>query len=188
MKLMQKKSKLLGEIGGIILALSIIPSLSFFSIVGILLLLIAYYFISREFERKEIFSNALWACLIPSIFALITGIIVAIFITSTIISFLFSTDLGDFESIFFSGKMINLYILIAILWVIGWIISIVSTKMWKKANTIIAEKTSESLISTAGNIIYTGGWLTIVLVGYILIYIGFIVKTIAFFSVKEVEG
>ncbi len=188
---MQRKTKLMGGIGLIFTLCGIVPHFSFLSIAGIILLLVAYNWLSEEYQEKRIFSNALWAVLLPFFGSILIAIVLAILIASFIVrseipsDFLNSLESGNFSILANYLWMIGIILLF---WVFFWILVVISGKKWKEADYIIADKTCENLFRTAGNLIYVGSWLIIILIGGLLILAGNIVKTVAFFTAKESQG
>ena len=54
----------------------------------------------------------------------------------------------------------------------------------RKSFNSLAQKSGEHMFETAGTLLFVGAILTIVLVGFLLIFIAWIMATIAFFSIK----
>jgi uncharacterized membrane protein len=155
-------SKMLGGIGSI---LQIIP---FLSIVGYILTLIAVKYVSDEVHDSTIFNDML--------LAVITGIVGVV--------------LGAF--VFFFGSLSSIYTAgvgaiaggIAFL-VIVWIALIVSSIFVRKAFDKMADKLGVGTFRTAGMLYFIGALLTIILVGFVLLFVAFILQVVAFFSIPE---
>jgi Na+-transporting methylmalonyl-CoA/oxaloacetate decarboxylase gamma subunit len=54
----------------------------------------------------------------------------------------------------------------------------------RKAFNALAEKSGEHMFETAGLLLFLGAILTIILVGFVLIFLAWVFATIAFFSIK----
>lgn len=155
-------SKILGGIGSI---LEIIP---FLSIVGYILVLLSTKFISDEVHDGSIFSD-----MIIAVVAGIVGVTAGGFIL------IFSGILG----VFTAGVSAFLGVL-AILAVV-WIALLVSSVFVRKAYNNIATKLNIGTFRTAGTLYFVGALLTIILVGFIVLFAAYIVQVIAFFSIEE---
>lgn len=155
-------AKILGGIGSI---LQIIP---FLSIVGYILTLIAVKYVSDEVHDSGIFTDML--------FAVITGIagfaVAAFLLFFGIVSSVFTLGI----SAIFGG--------IAFLAII-WIALVVSSIFIKRAFNNMAAKLNVGTFRTAGTLYFVGALLTIILVGFIILFIAFIVQIVAFFSIQE---
>lgn len=155
-------ARILGGIGSI---LEIIP---FLSIVGYILTLIAVKYISDEVNDRQIFSDMLYA--------VIAGI-VGVAVGGGIILF------GALSALFTSGVG-ALFGMLTILAVV-WIALIVSSIFVRKAFNSMATKLNVGTFRTAGTLYFIGALLTIILVGFIILFIAYIVQIVAFFSINE---
>ena len=155
-------AKILGGIGSI---LQIIP---FLGIIGYILTLIAVKYVSDEVQDSSIFSNML--------FAVVAGIVGVL--------------LG--ASVFFFGALSSFYTAglsalaggIAFLAVV-WIALIISSLFVRKAFDEMASKLGVGTFRTAGTMYFIGAILTIVLIGFLLLFIAFILQVVAFFSIND---
>jgi uncharacterized membrane protein/ribosomal protein L40E len=155
-------AKTLGGIGSI---LQIIP---FLSIVGYILTLIAVKYVSDEVQDSSIFSNMLYA--------VITGIIgVAVGASVFFFGALASVTTGGIGAI---GGFIGFL-------VIAWIALIISALFVRRAFEGMANKLGVGTFRTAGLLYFIGALLTIVLVGFILLFVAYILQVVAFFSIND---
>jgi uncharacterized membrane protein len=155
-------AKTIGGIGSILL---FVPAVS---IVGYILVLIATKFISDELQDKSIFDNMLIAA--------ITGIIG--FAAGAFLVFT-----GALFGVFTVG-LSALFGIIAAL-VIGWIFLIISALYVRRAYNTVASKLNINYFRTTATLWFWGAVLTIILVGFIILFIAFIFQIIAFFSIQE---
>jgi uncharacterized membrane protein len=155
-------AKLLGGIGSI---LQIIP---FLGIVGYVLTLIAVKYVSDEVNDSSIFSDML--------FAVIAGI-VGVAIGATALFF------GAFSSILTTGfsTILGGVTFLAIV----WIALIVSSIFVRRAFGKMATKLNVGTFRTAGTLYFVGALLTIILVGFLILFIAYIVQIVAFFAIQE---
>jgi uncharacterized membrane protein len=157
-------AKLLGGIGSI---LQIIP---FLSIVGYILTLIAVKYVSDEVQDSSIFTNMLYA--------VITGII-GVLIGASVFFF------GAMGSVL-TGGMSAITGGIAFLAVV-WIALIISSLFIRRAFDSMASKLGVGTFRTAGTMYFIGAILTIILVGFLLLFVAFILQVVAFFSINEMR-
>jgi uncharacterized membrane protein len=157
-------AKTLGGIGSI---LQIIPVLS---IVGYILTLIAVKYISDEVNDSTIFSDML--------LAVITGI-VGVAVGALVIIF------GALSSVFTAGwsAFFGGLTFLAIIWVA----LIVSSIFVRRAFEKMAARLNVGTFRTAGTLYFVGALLTIVLVGFIILFVAFILQVVAFFSIHEAQ-
>lgn len=156
------EAKKLGGIGAILL---LIPGIS---IIGYILVLIATKYISDDLGDKSIFDNMLYA--------VITGIIGAAVGVGVIFA-------GGIFGIFTSGVS-------AVLGVVGgllvvWISLIISAIFIRRAFDTMATRLNVDAFKTAGTLYFVGAILTIILVGFLILLIAYILQIVAFFSIRE---
>ncbi len=156
-----ESNKNLAGIGSILL---IFP---FISIIGIILVFIGMKGLSENYKEPGIYQNALWGLIFGIIasIAFAAGIIIAV--TIGIFTFGIGTlviGLGTLAVVFIFYVMMATY--------------------FKRAFSLLAQKTGEQSFETAGTLLWIGAILTIVFVGFFLIFLAWIFATIGFFSIK----
>lgn len=156
------QAKTLGGVGSILV---LIP---FVSLVGYILIIIAVKEISDDLQDNAIFNNILIAA--------ITGIVGALAGASFII----------FEAI---GGILT-YGMSAILGAITgllvvWVFLIVSAIFLKKAYDTMSVKLGVGTFRTAATLYLVGAVLTIVLVGFLVLFVAEILQAVAYFSIPE---
>ncbi len=159
-----KTIRLLGGIGSI---LAIAPYANF---IGWVLVIIALYGISSKTGNKKIFNYYLVSLILgfASTILLIFGIFGTVFIVSA------SGEGGD----------PNFAVLAAVFIVFVGIL-IVSAYFIKKSFIEVSKETKVDSFKTAGNLIFWGAVTMIVLVGFIIYFIGYIMQIISFFSIPD---
>ena len=155
-------ARLLGGIGSV---LQIIP---FVSVVGYILTLIAVKHVSDEVKDSSIFTNMLYA--------VITGI-VGVALGATVFFF------GALSSIYTAG-LTSIGVAVAFLAIV-WIVLIVSSIFVRRAFDSMASKLGVGTFRTAGLLYFIGALLTIVLVGFLLLFVALMLQVVAFFSINE---
>ena len=192
-KLVQART--FGGVGSILLVLSLVPYFGFvLGIIGLILILIAVKYISEEVNEPTIFNNILYAVIVA-----IIGIAISTLLGFSIIAAMF-TGGGPPISIFIDGSDIEpetfwmpgmggfpftvmafFMLILAVL----WIILIVSAVFLRRGLDLIASHLKVGLFSTAGLLYLIGAFLSIILVGFLLVFIASILMAVAFFSLPD---
>ncbi len=188
-------SKYLGGVGALLLFLGPLFTFGHFlagllPLIGFIMVLIALNSFAGHYKEAGIFNNALYGFITT-----IVGIVLALgaFLATalTVIADLGITDWTDatewtavltaetaFDSLLtlLGGVIIALIILFAF--------AILTALLYRKSLGILASKSGVGLFGTAGLLLLVGAVLTIVLIGFLLIWISFLIIAIAFFSMK----
>jgi uncharacterized membrane protein len=196
-----ESSKTLGGIGAILMFVGIIPYISYFGIVeliGAILVLVSLYGLGNYYHESGIFKNALYG-----IVAGIVGVVIAVAIAFTVV-LANITDLiyqvfpgwnGDWTSLQGMTPDPNAFIgdisalipfvigAIAIL-VIVWLSAIIATFFIRRSFKQVTTKSTVGLFGTAGLLLLIGAFLTIIAIGFILMWIAMLILAIAFFQLK----
>jgi uncharacterized membrane protein len=155
-------AKTLGGIGAILL---LIPGIS---IVGYILILIATKYVSDELGDRSVFDNMLYA-----VIAGIVGVAAAAFIIFTGAVFSAVT----FSASAIAGVIVGL--------AIAWIALIISSIFIRRSYNTMATRLNIGTFKTAGTLYFIGAILTIILVGFIILFVATIVQIIAFFAIPD---
>ncbi len=184
---MSKETRILGGLGAIFMVLGVVPSFSLLSIVGFILLLVAYNKASKELDEEMIFKKALSSFLISFIGLSVTVIILAIFFFRVFFNLFFNLEnLNELDSVFeYLGNNGFAIFYIVILLIILYILLIISSYKLKEAENLLASETNQNLFNVSGMLNFIGAILTLFFVGGILILISHIVRAIAFFTTEE---
>jgi uncharacterized membrane protein/ribosomal protein L40E len=159
-------ARILGGIGSILL---LIPGVS---IVGYILILIATKYVSDHLGDKSIFDNMLYA-----VIAGIVGVAAAAFIIFTGAVF----GAFTFAASAIAGVVSGL--------AVAWVALIVSSIFIRRAYGMMATKLNVGTFRTAGTLYFIAAILTIVIVGFVLLFIAAFVQIVAYFSIPEtVQG
>jgi uncharacterized membrane protein len=156
------QAKMLGGIGSI---LELIPAVS---IVGYILTLIAVKYISDSLQDKSIFNNMLYA--------VITGIIGVAAGVGLLIT-------GGLFYVFTLG--ISAILGVVTFLVVVWVALIISAVFIRMSFNSIATRLNIGSFKTAGTLYFIGAILTIILVGFVILLVAYIVQIIAFFAIEE---
>lgn len=164
-----KTAKNIGGIGAILTILSVVPTVGWVvSLIGFILVLIAIKTIADAVGKNKIFTDYI----IAAVLNIVSSIMLAV---GGIAAFLrlFRQGFGGFAAI---G--------IAVL-IIGWILSVVGGYFVKSSFDGINQATGEKNFKTAGLFIFIGSILQIIVVGFIVSFIGIIFEVIGFFSLPD---
>jgi uncharacterized membrane protein len=195
-----ESNKTLGGVGALLMLIS--PFSGFVAgvfsgvlgLVGIILVLIAMKGMADHYNEGGIFNNALYGVILT----IVGGVVFVVAIVMTALSFFadlgieLSTDWSDpaaFSNINWTEAMIidNLMSHIPALLgslVILFIFVVIAAIFYRKSLKSLAEKTGIGLFGTAGLILLIGAVLTIIGIGFLLLWIALLLLTVAFFSIK----
>ncbi len=164
----------IGGLGTVFLLLGWIPYIGFILyIAGIIMISIALKRISDKAKTKGIFKK--W------IISIVLGFIAMfLFIAAFFILLSFSNYNTSNNDILFSSVLIIGYLIFVTLQIILGI-------LYKQIFYGVYEITSEKLFKTAADVFFWGGILSIIFIGGILFFIGWIIIAIAFFSIKTTK-
>lgn len=183
------QAKTLGGVGAILIILGAAPGIgAIISIAGYILLLVAIKNISNILEDKSIFNNLL----IASITAIIGIIAAAILIFASIFNFIGFEDMNpgywgqDFMSS--SAEATGIIGLIATIFIgllIVWIFFIISAIFLKKSYDSMGERLNVNMFKTSAMVNLIGSISSIILIGFLIIFIAQILQIVAFFSIPD---
>ncbi len=188
-------SKNLGGVGALLLFIG--PLLSFvhflgglLGLIGFILVLIALKSFADHYNDAGIFNNALYGFITT-----IVGIVIALgaFIATAlnVVADLGITDWTDAaewtevmtaETAF--DSILKLLGGIIIAFVILFAFAILTAFLYRRSLETLASKSGVGLFGTAGLLLLVGAVLTIIVIGFLLIWISFLLIAIAFFSMK----
>jgi len=160
--------KLLGGIGLILEVLAVVPGIGIlFFIVGFVLLIVSLYQISNMLKKPAIFNKFIIGFVLG-----LSGWVIALFFG--LLSFV---GIG-----MFSGMSIGIFFAI----ILAYIAIVAANYFYKQAYGMLANALNHKLFSTAGLLMFIGA-ITIILfgLGLILIFIGWIILAVAFFTAPE---
>ncbi|MGH8280037.1 MAG: DUF996 domain-containing protein [Gammaproteobacteria bacterium] len=175
---MEKSTKLLGGWGYILLIVGgFLGPLTFIfhfvGLAGIICLLIAFYQASKQLDRPKIWSNILVGIILE-----VVAFLLLIFMVGSAFLAAFHGGAAFTMGAIDSGAIIG--------GLIAWILWMVAAWFWYQASIPLAEATGISLYKTGGLLIFIGAITAIVFgLGLIVMLIGEIMQTVAFFTTTE---
>jgi uncharacterized membrane protein len=199
-------AKNLGGVGALLLVISGVgifgtPFVGLLGIVGLILVLVALKGMADNYNETGIFKNALYFFI-----AAIIGVVAFIgTIVASLIYFL--TNLPDWAQTYinkqdwqglanalsqhasdlssFSGSLWTLIGAVILALVILFVMFVIAMFFFRRSLGLLATRTKVGLFGTAGLLMLIGAVLTIIFIGLLLIWIGWILLTVAFFSVRK---
>jgi uncharacterized membrane protein len=175
-------SKTLTGEGSILLLLSIVPYAGWIlGIIGLILFLRGIKELANYYQDKEIYENSLTGIkyyIIALIAAAVASVAIVIGVGSAT-GFRFTT--GFVPTIGFTAGLIAFVVVL----VVAFVFYVLAASHLRKTFNTLAQKSGEASFTTAGNLLWWGAILTIVLVGLVLIFIAWIFATIGFFTMKS---
>lgn len=194
-------SKNLSSIGALLMVIAAvgiaIPYLGLVGLIGLIILLIGLKGLADFYNEQGIFNNALYSI----ITAIVGGVVAVATVAITAVSALanIGLDIGSIEdwaalggdlSAYFAdfanfSQLWTIFSAVIIGLIILFVFAIISMYFMRKSMTQLSSKSGISLFGTAGLLMLIGALLTIVAFGLILIWIGLILATVAFFRMKE---
>ena len=193
-----QSSKTLGGVGALLMVISPFLVSGFtllVGLVGLILVLIAVKGLSEHYKEASIFNNSLYGVILSIVGGVV--FVAALFVTAlsffrNVLGIELSTAFSDptaFSNIDWTEAMIldNLMAHVAALvgsLLILFIFVVVAAIFYRKSLTTLAEKTGVGLFGTAGLLLLIGAVLTIIAIGFLLIWIALILLTAAFFQIR----
>ncbi len=172
-------NKILGGVGALLTAIGSLVlfqgTVGIIGVVGVILLLISMRGLADDFKDYGLFRRAVGGF----IFSLI-GTLIAIAVLSTF-SFL--------RGFFFSHPLIGSLVLAGAIvgWIIMFILFVLSGIFYRYAFNSIVEKSQVPILRTGSIVLLVGCSLTIVLAGFVIMFIGWILISVGLFSLRLPE-
>lgn len=179
---MQKTTKLLGGWGYIVAIVfgiigGFLPFGGIVGLVGAILVFIAFVLAAGELGKPDIRTNAIIALVLD----IAAGIVFFIFIGASVLTLVFHHGSAGALAGFTGGMIAG--------GIIMWILWIFASWFWYRASASLGDASDQSLFKTGGLLIFIGAITVVVIgLGFIVILIGEIMQTIAFFSVPDKQA
>jgi len=195
-----ESNKTLGGVGAILMV--IFPFASFISdafsyvvgLVGLILVLIAMKGLAVHYNEGGIFNNTLYGVILT----IIGGVVFVVAITMGVAGILsglsidlttLSTDPAaisamDWQELANFDVIWDYIVIILAGLVVFFIFIVIAAIFYRKSLTSLSEKTGVGLFGTTGLILLIGAVLTIIGIGFLILWVALILLTVAFFSIK----
>ena len=193
-------SKILGGVGALLMFIGILPYVNYFGaieLIGLILVVLALYDLSRHYREGGIFNNALYGLIIGIVGGVVSIATVIITVLTSLTDFLYTLFPdwnGDWTAL--SGLTPNVSNItldtimpfltgIIVMFIILWVFSILATFFIRRSLGTLSAKSGVGLFSTAGLLLLIGAVLIILFgIGLILIWISALLLAIAFFQIR----
>ena len=172
-------SKTLAMEGSILILLGLVPYVGWvLGIIGVVLLLRGMREFANYYQDNQIYQNSLAGVK----YYIVALIALAVSGAGFIVGFVFS----DFANTLRlgTGNVIGLAVGIAFL-VVAFVFYVLAAVRLRKTFDTLAQKTGEHSFETAGTLLWAGSLLTILIVGFLLIFIAWIFAVVGFFTMKS---
>jgi len=176
------QAKTLGGVGSILILLTIIPYAGIiFGIVGFVLVLVAVKDISDALGDKSIINNMIIAVIL-AIVGMAAGFAIAL---ASLFPFFREFRPGYDSSMFVYPRIYGFLASLIFALIIVWIFYIISAFFLRKSYNTIASRLNINMFEKSALLFLIGAALTIILVGFIVIFVAEVLQTVAFFSIPE---
>jgi uncharacterized membrane protein len=182
------QARTMGGVGSILVLLSFVPYVGFIlGLAGFVMVLLAVKQISEVVRDREIFNNVLMAVILQIVGSAISAFVVIGGLLSTFMMAPLESPFDGFvgPGMFGVGAALAVLGTLIVGLVVMWVVLIISARFLRKGYDGIATKTGTETFRSVGRWYYYGAWLSIVLVGFVLIMIAAILQIVAFFSLPE---
>ena len=194
-----ESSKNLSAVGALLIVIGAVIGFAvdfsgILSLVGVILLLIGLKGLATFYKEEGIFNNALYSVIV-AIGGCVIGVGVIAFSAVSALADIgldwaniedwanVGTDVGTYFTDFNVDAIVSLLGALLVGLVIFYIVMIVSMFFLRKSMNQLSTKTGISLFSTAGILVLIGA--VIPVIGLLIIWIGFVLATVALFQMKK---
>ena len=195
-----ESNKTLGGVGALLMVISPFSGFvagvfsSVLGLVGLILVLIAMKGLANHYNEGGIFNNALYGVILTIVGGIVFGATIVVGAVGLLADLnldwnTLSTDPAAISNMNWE-ELINFETLwshIAIILgglVILFIFVVIAAIFYRKSLTTLSEKTGVGLFGTTGLLLLIGAVLTIIGIGFLLIWVALILLTVAFFSIR----
>ena len=178
--------KNLGGIGSILVLLAIVPTVGVvLAIVGLILVLVALKYASDILGDSRIFMNMLYAVIL-GIIGLVVGVVavVAVVFQAIGLGYLSSSFAYTGPTTVAPGNIMGLLGSVLLGLVAVWICFLVSSLFLRRSYGELGRRLNVGLFGTAALLYLIGAVLTIILIGFLLIFVADILFIVAFFTIN----
>jgi uncharacterized membrane protein len=196
-----ESNKTLGGIGGILLFIGLIPFgepfTAILALVGLILIIVALHGFADIYKERGILNNFIYGIIAGIVGLVIAGAVVVVTVLTTLKNLLYQLyptwngnwfDLSGLTpnmSNFSIGTFLPLLEGILLVIIVLWVFIIIVAFFARRSLNALSAKTTVGLFSTAGLLLLIGAFLTIVIIGLLVMWIAVLLIAIAFFQIKE---
>ena len=177
--------KTLGGVGALLIAIGMI--VPFLGLIGIILVIIAMKHLAEYYKDNSIYRDALYGLIFGIVAILAFGIFVfsLFFVTSVSSVTTTATSMMAQAAAPFTipAALGSIGVIVLALFVV-FIFFILEAIFFRRAFDALGARSGEGNFRTAGLLLLIGAVLTIVLIGILLIFVGWILAAVGYFSIK----
>jgi uncharacterized membrane protein len=187
-----KTSRLLGIIGALFMVIGFLPTIGgILMLIGLIFVLIALKGYGDFYKDSSIFNNSIYTIVLEIIgLVVFVGVIIYgafEFISSLGIENIYELNSWtqiDWQNAIDISNILPFVGAIVLGLVILFAFTVIASLFFKKAMNTLTEKTDVKLFHTTGTVFFVGALLTIIFIGFILIWVAFILLLISFYESK----
>jgi uncharacterized membrane protein len=190
-----ENSKILGVVGTLLMIIggfagsySAIPSL-----VGLALLMLAIYGLADYYHDRSIFNNMIFGGIV-----FVAGVVAAVVIFVLTAAGLMTklgipssgwSDPTVWQSVNWNAvdwnSLVPYLAAVAVALVVLFIFTVIAAILIRRSLKSLAQKSGTRMFATSGTVLFVGAILTIILIGFLLIWIALVLLLIAFIELKQ---
>lgn len=189
-------SKNLGGVGAILMFISpllsyVAPYAGLLGLIGFIMVLIALKGLGDHYNEGGIFNNALYGFMI----GVVGSVVAAGAFVASVLGILADIGISDwmnpsewtaaFTAQTAFDTILKLAGAVIIALVILFVVVVLAAWLYRKSLNLLSARSGVSMFGTAGLILLIGAFLTIVIIGFLLIWIAVILVAVAFFSIRR---
>ena len=172
------------------------PSTGIIALVGLILVLVALYGLANIYKERGIFNNFLYGIIAGIVGAVIAGVVIVVYVLTSLKNLLYQiypgwngnwsklSGLTPNTSNITISTVSPLLERLLLAFVVLWVFIIIAAFFARLSLKTLSAKTSEGLFSTAALLLFIGAILTIVLIGFLLMWVAVLLIAIAFFQIE----
>jgi uncharacterized membrane protein len=175
-------SKTLAGEGSILLLLSLVPYAGWIlGIIGVVLLLKGMKELSNYYQDEKIYQNSLTGVKFYIVALIAAAVAIAAIVIGVGSATGFTFAGGFVPTVGFGAGLVAFLVGL----IVSFVFYVLAASHLRKTFNTLAQKSGEASFTTAGNLLWWGAILSIVLVGVVLIFVAWIFATIGFFTMKS---
>jgi len=103
------------------------------------------------------------------------------------LGFVLAFLIGFFSAFVFHGSEVGSIVILGFSLLIGYVTTVIGGAFYRKSFLSLAQATGNDIFKWAGNLLFWGSLTVIVIVGGLLMWIGWVLLTVAFFTTDKGE-
>ena len=192
-----ESSKNLGGIGALLMVIGCLGFLGAYtgilSLIGLILVLISLNGLANHYGERGIFNYALYGILtaiaggvvtVAIAFVALLGFLADIGISLADLADVTALSRIDWSALISLESVWSFLAALVLALVVIFVVLVISSFLIKKSLDLTSAKTGVGMFHTAGLLLLIGAFLTIVIIGFLLMFIALILLIVAFFRIR----